>query len=100
VAGIEPVSKANTQRHETILLTDGNAIVIERADRSGVDRYPGMVQTRTTLFHPIMVEDFFLSWAGGKVVLRALGMGEAAGSIPAQSILFPGILIIFGHYIL
>src|SRR5208283_221941 len=29
-----------------------------------------------------------LKRAGGKVVLRSLGMGEAAGSIPAQSILF------------
>jgi hypothetical protein len=31
--------------------------------------------------------------AGGKVVLRALGMGEAAGSIPAQSIVFFFLMI-------
>jgi hypothetical protein len=63
--------------------------VIERAERPGVDRFPGMVQTKSALFHPIMVENFPNRWAGGKVVLRALGMGEAAGSIPAQSIHFP-----------
>jgi hypothetical protein len=70
--------------------------VIERVDRPVVDLFPGMVQTKTALFHPIKVEIFPNRWAGGKVVLRALGMGEAAGSIPAQSTLFPGIIITFG----
>ena len=60
-----------------------------------------MVQTKTTLYHTIVVGNF--QRAGGKVVLRTLGMGEAAGSIPAQSIfwhvetvdLIPARFIIF-----
>jgi hypothetical protein len=34
-----------------------------------------------------------ISRAGGKVVLRTLGMGEAAGSIPAQSISFIFVIV-------